>query len=869
MDPAKYKKNDNSFIFYFYMKTMPGKFKRIAFIFLLTGCSMVQAQSDSAILKHHIEAAQQYAENHPVEKVHLHLDRPWYGLGDTIWFKAYTVAGEFHRPSKLSGVLYAELINGQDSVSKRLIIPLNSGIGKGDFVIPYTYKSGTYRLRAYTNWMRNDSSYFFDRKIIIGGIPSAPDMAANKQVTSTNNNSAQSIAANPDVQFFPEGGYLVNGLRSKIAFKAINKEGLSVAVQGIITDNDNNEVATFNTEHAGMGQFPLTPQKGAKYKAKVSCADGNYFTVDLPGAKNEGFTLTINNAADSLYVKIAASDNLYKSKEDTAFYLIAQSGGKYYFATAGTLENQVYTTKIPAARFPTGIVQFTLFSQSGEPLNERVVFVQNDDQLKLKISAEKESYAAMEKVKLELEAKDEEGKPVAGTFSLAVTDETKAPADEPEETTILTDLLLKAELKGNIENANYYFINENEKTRSDLDLLLLTQYYHRFDWKKILSSTTDDVIYKPEEGLSLEGLVKTTDSLPVAGVKVSLTCLAQNLNADSVTDNEGHFIFNNLQFSDSVKLILQATKKSIKQDIRIYIRQRIYPEVKNTFHLAFLNDTTGQLLIQNNKSGNHGSMLSKIPDKAIALKEVKINGIKSDKPALSNKYGTDNSYTIQGSKLGDFGSVRIALASKLPSVTYSNGSFRKLEFPFPKLHIVLNNFEIKADDIDLYIKVDEVEDVKILQGYAYKALYGINFDPRDHDEDDIILITTKQYAGTNKALLNKLKRVTLKVTDYSGVLNNVPFITTPTPSNIIVLPFAGFSTFMQPAAPLIKIGLQEKLNSYKEQTIYWNPDVITDKDGKASIEFFNASSPGTYRVVVEGIDGYGNLGRQVFRYKVQ
>jgi uncharacterized protein YfaS (alpha-2-macroglobulin family) len=52
-------------------------------------------------------------------------------------------------------------------------------------------------------------------------------------------------------------------------------------------------------------------------------------------------------------------------------------------------------------------------------------------------------------------------------------------------------------------------------------------------------------------------------------------------------------------------------------------------------------------------------------------------------------------------------------------------------------------------------------------------------------------------------------------------------------------------------------------------TIYWKPELQTDKDGNASFDFYNADGKGTYKVIVEGIDSKGNLGRQVFRYKVE
>src|SRR5437879_6467737 len=52
-------------------------------------------------------------------------------------------------------------------------------------------------------------------------------------------------------------------------------------------------------------------------------------------------------------------------------------------------------------------------------------------------------------------------------------------------------------------------------------------------------------------------------------------------------------------------------------------------------------------------------------------------------------------------------------------------------------------------------------------------------------------------------------------------------------------------------------------------TIYWNPAIITDKNGNASFEFYNADGTGTYKAVIEGIDKEGNIGRYVYRYKVQ
>ena len=280
------------------------------FASLFFACAWAHAQSDFLVISH-TNALQAYADKYPVEKIHLHLDRPWYGFGDTIWFKAYTVVGPEHRLSALSGALYAELINDKDSVVRRLTLAINSGVSAGEFILPFNYKSGVYRLRAYTNWMRNAGpDYFYDQRIMVSGLNSI-ETKGNKSNQALTNNAAPSNQGNIDVQFFPEGGELVNGLRSKVAVKAVSSNGLSEEIQGVITDAGGNELASFSTQHLGMGQFALVPKKGEKYKARVTTGNGRSFSIDLPVAKDAGFALAINNNnPDSLYLKVAANNDL-------------------------------------------------------------------------------------------------------------------------------------------------------------------------------------------------------------------------------------------------------------------------------------------------------------------------------------------------------------------------------------------------------------------------------------------------------------------------------------------------------------------------------------------------------------------------------
>jgi hypothetical protein len=150
------------------------KYPRLLFTFLLTGlCLSSFAQRDSTFLGKASQSLSGYFNINPVEKVYLHFDRPYYYPGDTIWFKAYTVIGDRHQLSAQSGVLYCELINGNDSVVNRYVLKLKAGIAWGDFEITRKYKPGNYHIRAYTNWMRDaGTEYFFNQALrIIGPQP--------------------------------------------------------------------------------------------------------------------------------------------------------------------------------------------------------------------------------------------------------------------------------------------------------------------------------------------------------------------------------------------------------------------------------------------------------------------------------------------------------------------------------------------------------------------------------------------------------------------------------------------------------------------------------------------------------------------------
>ncbi|HEX3386031.1 MAG TPA: MG2 domain-containing protein, partial [Mucilaginibacter sp.] len=227
-----------------------------------------------------------FSDARPVEKAYLHFDKPYYAAGDTMYFKAYVTMGEKHAPSQISGVLHVDLVNTQNKIDQSIRLQLNNGIAWGDFALPDSLPKGNYRVRAWTQWMRNDPGSFFEKIVPVGSLQTGKVPESN---------TAKIAVGKPDVQFFPEGGTLVTGIRSTIAFKAIGPDGLGLNAKGVILDSDNKEVTSFASVHLGMGSFGLTPEPGKTYRAKLTFPDGTIQIMDLPKAEQKGIGLSVDN----------------------------------------------------------------------------------------------------------------------------------------------------------------------------------------------------------------------------------------------------------------------------------------------------------------------------------------------------------------------------------------------------------------------------------------------------------------------------------------------------------------------------------------------------------------------------------------------
>jgi len=812
-------------------------YKMFFFIFLIFigDFSFAFAQSNDLFLSRAINII----ANQPArEKVYLHLDRPNYGFGDTIWYKAYAVVGQHHQLSALSGVLYVELISSKDSLVTRQTVQLISGIGWSDIPLPATLKQDVYRIRAYTRWMRNfGTGGFYEQTVRLGGV--APVLVP------------KDVNGRPDVQFFPEGGGLMNGVRSKVAIKSVGVNGLGEDIKGTIEDNEGNIVADFATRHLGMGAFALTPQSGKTYKAKISIPGETAFTVDLPKAVEMGYTLSLNNSQkDSIYIKVAVNDKLLSQQKDSSFYIIAQNSGKIYYTSEGKLENLAYSAKIEKKRFPEGITQFTLFSQKGEPLAERLAFIQSADTLQLNLGAAATNYKTRQKVKISLLAQTH-NQPVTGSFSVAVINETKVQPDENSESTILNKLLLTSELKGYIEQPNYYFMNVNEQKQADLDLLMLTQGYRRFDWKQVLSNSGPVISYQPEKTLDLDGTITSNANKPIPHGSLTLMAAKQNLLLDTTADENGHFIFKNLNFNDTTGLVLKARKVNGDDHIKIMVDTPHYPKISP----IRLPEQPGNAEMLKQQFADYQTAADKLFLKnGKVLKEVNIKGYKHPKvPEIvhsSNLNGPGHAdQIIMSDQIQGCVNISDCLQGRLLGVIFSPPNPSGERTPYLNraggrlsgalsMAVIVDGIIMDGKHLD-ELNANDIYSIEVLRSGAYLAIYGSNAPGG-------ALVITMKRGGEDGRRITPKPLFGLTTYAFNGYYKAKAFYS---------------PKYVQPTTGTERPDIRP--------TIYWNPKLITDKDGKASFEYFNNDTKGTYRVVVEGIDDDGNLGRKVYRYDVR
>ncbi|MGI4864494.1 MAG: TonB-dependent receptor plug domain-containing protein [Janthinobacterium lividum] len=783
-----------------------------------------------------------------LEKVYLHLDRPVYGTGETIWFNAYLVDGLRHRPDSLSRIVYVELLSPQRRlITRRTLRVEDIGLAHGDIELGDTLQGGTYVLRAYTNWMRNAGpNYFYQRQLQVW--PASPEQPADKPapIIAARPSAQKTVAAKVDVQLFPEGGTLVAGLPSVVAFKAQAVTGRGLAISGQVLDGQNKPVgAAFKSQHLGMGHFSFTPVAGQQYHARVTLPGGGTADYPLPAAQPSGYALHVVDSGENFDIEAR-----YLGATPPGPALLLSEVRGYIVGLPPrplTSDGKPATWRVAKSKYPNGIVHFTLFDAQSRPQAERLAFVQNAAPvLRIALTADKAAYAPHDRVLMKAKVMDASGQPVTTRFSVAVAEQGAANLDANAET-IASNLLLTSDLTGYVEEPGYYFKNQTPEVTQALDDLLLTQGWRRFVWKDLLAGTLPLPQYRPEQALALSGVVTGMGHNPIANSQLTYVQTKPTRQVlTATTDGQGRFSFVGFDGKDTAVVTLQARRTGGGSNVTVRpdlgaptFGGQPLPGLPSIAAAPagvadYVRRSRQQRVTERMSMPDDGLRNVQLADVAVTAQREK-NVIPANDPrrlipgAVANTVLDFTKMPEAQSGIPIFTLLQGRVAGLAISGNPPNQTIQIRNSGTPQ--IVLDGVRVDADAINNINSVD-VEAVEVFKGNE-AAIFGAS--------GGVIAIYTKR--GNR---------------NYKGP----PTGPGSEPTGLITVKLPGYyeaREFYRPryGAPVLNASESDP----RRLTIYWNPSLQTDSKGEAEFTFFTADGSGNYQATAEGLTLTGEPGR--------
>lgn len=644
-------------------------------------------------------------------------------------------------------------------------------------------------------------------------------------------------AENADLQFMPEGGALTACALTKVGFKVLSENGRGMEIKGKIVDSQGKEITRFSTLHKGMGSFEITPEKGQAYNAEIALSGGTVRKIQLPQVKNTGSSLRVEDMSDSLRIVVfsAASAGVH--------YLIGQSRGVVCYVERAELLGGKLIRRIPKAAFPTGITRFTLLNAAQQPVNERIVFVNHHDDLQILFTTDKNTYKATDSIAVKISVKDKNGKPVQGSFSASVIDNSLTSPDSLGNN-LASYLLFTSDLKGMVEDPGYYFKDGAPAVTTALDNLLLTQGWVGYKWDEVLHET-QKAAFAAEPVFAVQGTVVNYGNKPVVGSPLVIISKNPSAILETTTDANGRFRFDDLLPVDTASYMIQAKNKRGKNaGIDIKIDRFNAPEfapLKETFLPWYVNADSILINTVNTTLARHDVADVANSDGRL-LKEVQISGKRISR--ASNALGIGN-----------------------PDLVLDDADLQKRDGR--------NLYQILQKDVEGFGEFTAVTSVRGTGIIITNITLGINRTPVRFLIDGInINMVYTRVAGLRgyvDFLINELSRI--KAADVTGVevFKRMGFGT------VYITTRAGIGPYLE-KIPGAEVYRPMAVNTYKQfyrprylvksdavkydlrTTIHWEPSIITDKDGNAQISFYAAGKPATYSLKIEGANMAGQVG---------
>jgi hypothetical protein len=784
------------------------------FIFILTHAYAQNPVTDSL--------QQQFArftQNSFTEKIYLHTDRNFYIAGEILWFKAYITDGMLNVPSDLSKVAYVDVIDIGNRIFLQTKIALKSGNGNGSLYLPVNMPSGKYKIRSYTNWMKNaDAAFYFEKAFTVVNTQSTAGLVVADATPQY------------DIQFFPEGGNLVKNVESKVAFRMTDKNGKGIqAFTGIVLSENRDTIATFRPSQFGIGYFNFTPADTRPYKAHIITPSGSTIIKDLPAALEEGYTMKLHKGVQGQVEVTVYSSNTRNTASEV--YLFVHTRGSVKTVQDKAIQNGSAHFIIPEEILGDGISHFTVFNNLRQPVCERLYFKYPLNRLVIHAKTNEPAYGMRKKVSIDISSADAHNESTPATLSLAVYRLDSLQSNEQAD--IFSYLWLNSDLKGTVESPSWYFSGSNSTTEA-MDNLMLTHGWRRFTWAAIQQNRTPSYKFLPEyTGHIITG--KVTDSAtrkPLADVIVYLSVPGNRTQFyASRSDANGNIRFYTREVCGPGEVILQPEGTSVSG---------YTIEINTPFQDQFSTKPVAALQLSSGlKNAIEQNSINAQVQRKFLSDQLKIYNLpqtdsipfygRADEKYLLDDY---TRFTTMEEVLREYVSGVLVGRSK--------GKFHLNVIDMVNNRLFKDNPLVLLDGVPVY-DMDRI----------------MSYDPLKIRK--LELVKRRYYYGP--LVMDGI----LNFTTYKG---NLPEFEMD--DHAVILDHEGMQWQRTFYSPLYETEAQaaSRLPDFRN-LLYWSPDVVTGKDGRAALTFFTGDAKGKYIGVIEGMSAGGKAGSSTFAFEIK
>jgi hypothetical protein len=661
-----------------------------------------------------------------------------------------------------------------------------------------------------------------------------------------------------DLRFFPEGGDLVTGLGSRVAFKATGVDGHGKGVEGVVEDGDGKEIASFKSSHLGMGSFMLTPRPGTRYFARVAY-QGSRYRFALPGTKEEGSIMEISlPGADSLlHVRILSR----YAGDARRHVLLGCSKGQVRYAALVNPVGGLAVAKVPSGLFPEGLAVFTLMWDDFTPECERVVYIDHGQRIRLSVTPGSLTYGPRSRVSLDIKATDLSGSPVQCGLSLSVTDRGQSGDSLLQD--IRAGKYLEGEVRGHIEDAGFYFEGDS-CNHGALDMLLLTQGYRRFTGDTIKNNlNTINKIQKqlpePERSFKVSGRLETQRKR-LNGKKLDYRDLALMLArfgdepyiGKGRPDSLGRFSMATPLGGGPFRVLLQvSTAKGKPFPGNIEVEEGVSPQLAGP---PALPPYMPPLTVKQVQQQVQAARKIELPGTGIDMvRHIDLNEIVVT--ARRNNRDWSHDFKGEADKVADLDSLdpKGNKYKDLHDLLIKEFGARECMW-IPGLRTVL--FPVRCTD--LTINLDYFYPIYVVNGIVYCNygesgridLLGSLSIMKVSDIKKVMLIppTSSLVASyAHPEIFKHMQQTIVYIETYSNNFYRGD------PQGVKTFVMEGLASPREFYSPRYEGALKDSPVYDGRVTLFWAPEIVTDSLGRASVEFYTGDRPATLDIRVSGM----------------